>query len=134
MDKIEVINKDYMELWYHPDSKIVHHKMKKSLPPGGHKKLLSTGADYMEKYGAIKWLSDDRKNAVLTQEDQEWNDKHWRPRVIRAGWQYWALLMPEQMIGKMNMQRIISQKYTDLGITIEFFDNPLTALKWLESQ
>jgi hypothetical protein len=34
----------------------------------------------------------------------------------------------------MSMKRIISEKYTDLGITIDFFDDPQEALKWLESQ
>ena len=53
MEREQIINKEYMELWYHPDSKIIHHKMKKILPHGAHEELLSTGADYMEKYGAI---------------------------------------------------------------------------------
>ena len=134
MEKIEVINKDYMELWYHPESKIVHHKMKKDLPEGGHKDLLSTGADYMEKHGAIKWLSDDRDMVVVRKEDYEWADAEWAPRVIKAGFKYWAIVLPtSSIVGNMQMKRFVKE-YRGYGVTVEVFDTLEPAIAWLESK
>ena len=133
MDKIEVIKKDYMELWYHPDSKIVHHKMKKTLPKGGHKELLSTGADYMEKYKATKWLSDDRDMVVVREEDYKWANENWTPRVLKAGFKYWAIVLPKSAIGTMQMKGFVKQ-YQDMGVEVEVFETLESALKWLESK
>ena len=133
MEKIEVINTDFMSLWYHPDSKIVHHKMKKSLPPGGHKELLSTGADYMEKYGAIKWLSYDRDMVVVSEEALKWADEEWVPRVLKAGFKYWAIVLPKSSIGTMQVKRLIKE-YNKRGVTVELFETLEDALAWLESK
>ena len=127
-------NKDYMELWYHPGSKIVHHKMKKILPNGGHKELLSTGADYMEKYGAIKWLSDDRDMIVVKEEDYKWADEEWWPRVLKAGFKYWAIVKPTNSVfGNMQMKRFV-REYRDRGVIVEMFNSVEAALEWLESK
>jgi hypothetical protein len=88
----------------------------------------------MEKYGAQKWLSDDRKNSALTKEDQEWSDVHWRPRVIKAGYKHWAIVLPEKLIGELNLKRIIREKYAGTGVTVQLFNDPEEAMKWLERQ
>jgi hypothetical protein len=36
---------------------------------------LLTGLDTLQKYGAHKWLSDDRKNGPFSEEDQAWAEK-----------------------------------------------------------
>ena len=133
MEKKAVINKDYMELWYHPDSKIVHHKMKQTLPKGGHKELLSTGAEYMEKYRAVKWLSDDRDMVVVREEDYKWANENWTPRVLKAGFKYWAIVLPKSAIGTMQMKGFVKQ-YKDLGVEVEVFETLESAMKWLESK
>ena len=133
MDKTEVINKDYMKLWYHPDSKIVHHKMIKTLPKDAHKELLSTGADYMEKYRGGKWLSDDRDMVAVREEDSQWADENWLPRVLKAGWKYWAIVLPKSSIGTLQVKRFVKQ-HRDLGIEVEVFETLESALSWLESK
>ena len=133
MDKIEVINKDYMKLWYHPDSKIVHHKMIKTLPKGAHQELLSTGADYMEKYRGGKWLSDDTEMVAVREEDSQWADVNWFPRVRKAGWKYWAIVLPKSSIGNLQVNRFVKQ-HRDMGIEVEVFETPESAMTWLESK
>ncbi len=134
METIEVINKDYMALWYHPGSKIVHHKMKQTLPKGGHKELLSTGAEYMEKYGATKWLSDDRDMGIVKEEDYKWADDVWVPRVLNAGFKYWAIVLPtSSALGNMQMKRFV-EEYRARGVTVEAFTTLEAAIEWLESK
>jgi hypothetical protein len=94
---------------------------------------LIVGAETLEKNKVQKWLSDDRKNSVMGKEDMDWGATVWRPRVIKGGWKYWALVLPEKAIGQLNMKQIIKQ-YADTGVTVQVFENPDEALKWLEDQ
>jgi hypothetical protein len=51
---------------------------------------------------------------------------------MAAGWKFWAIVMPDKKIGQMNMQSIIDL-YKEKCVTIQIFDDPAEALKWLES-
>ena len=75
----------------------------------------------------------DRKNTVISEEDMQWTATEWRPRVIKGGWKFWALVLPEKAIGQLNMKRITKQ-YADTGVTVQLFNDPDEAMKWLESQ
>ncbi len=44
---------------------------------------------------------------VLT--DSEWAQEDWFPRVFDAGWSYWAIVMPDKVVGKMNMRGLIEE-------------------------
>ncbi len=94
---------------------------------------LSKGAEFFEKEKCSKWLSDDRGNSALPAEDAEWATKVWSPRVVEAGWKYWALIMPDKAIGKMNMKRLVAA-YDDSGVKVEIFDDESSALEWLASR
>ncbi len=133
MKKNEVIDNEYMALWYYPELKIVHHKTKQTLPEGGFERLLSTGADYIEKYRASKWLSDESNLVAISKEDNEWGDTVWAPRVIKAGFKYWAVIFPKSVIGSLQMKRFVKE-YSDRGVTVEMFDSVEPALTWLESK
>ncbi len=133
MAKTEIIDNEYMGLWFHPVSKIVHHKIKETLPKGEFQRLLSTGAEWMEKHGATKWLSDDTNLVVLQEEEYKWGDAEWAPRVIKAGFKYWAVVLPSGAIGSMQLKRLIKE-YRDRGVTVEGFDSLEAAIAWLESK
>lgn len=133
MDKIEVINEDYMSLWFHPASKIVHHKIRKGLPKGEFQRLLGTGAEYMEKNMATKWLSDDSDLVALAKEDNKWGDDVWAPRVIKAGFKYWAVVMPKSALGSLMLKRFVNE-YRERGVTVEAFDSVDDAIAWLDSK
>ena len=63
----------------------------------------------------------------------EWTATVWRPRVIKAGWKYWALVLPEKTIRQLNMRRIIKD-YADSGVTVQIFSNADEAMQWLKAQ
>ncbi len=133
MPKTTVLDNTYATVWYHPEKKIVHHQIHKFLFGPAFREVLTTGAELIEKHGAKKYLSDDRGNSVVSKEDGEWGNTVWAPRVLKAGWKYWAIVMPEKVIGQMNMKQF-AQWYGERGVTVQVFDNPDAALKWLESQ
>ncbi len=90
------------------------------------------GLEIFRKTGAQKWLSDDQKNNAMTQEDEDFANKEWLPHVIKAGWKYWALIMPNKVVGQMTRKRLIDV-FAKMGVTVKIFESPEEALKWLGS-
>lgn len=128
-----LIDNDVVSLWYYPDTKIIHHKFKKFIHGENFQKVLETGADYFEKKGCKKWLSDDRNSSALRKVDLEWGENNWNSRIIKAGWKYWAIMMPDLEVGKLTMKNLINL-YKGLGVNVEIFDNIELAYKWLSEQ
>lgn len=98
MSKITLIENEYASLVYLSDAKIIHHTFHKPIGGLNFREVLNTGAKTLEKHQASKWLSDDRANSVLSPEDTEWSKTDWFPRAIKAGWKYWALVVPQNML------------------------------------
>ncbi len=132
MTPITVLDNDYCTMWYYPDTKIVHDKVKKFIYGENFYKMLLAGTDLIVKNHATKWLSDDRGIPVLRKEDTDWSAANWLPQTVKAGWKYWAIMVPEQPIGKMNMEEL-AKFYGTLGIVARFFSDIDEAFKWLES-
>jgi hypothetical protein len=127
-----IVDNEFVTVWYHPEAKIIHHQFHK--PAGGpsFRDALTAGAEVLEKNSAQKWLSDDVNNSALAAEDSEWAMNVWNARVMKAGWKFWAIVMPKKAMGQMNMKHFI-KLYSDNGVTVQLYDNPEDALKWLES-
>ena len=133
MAAITILDNEQITLWYHPDKKIIHHVMHKYTHGQAFREALMAGAEAMKKYRAHKWLSDDRKNPVLSPEDQKWGIDVWEPQVIEAGWKYWAIVQPEHAVAKLRMMKL-ADMYAEKGITAQLFTDPEEAMNWLESQ
>jgi hypothetical protein len=133
MPAVTVLEDEYASLWYHPEKRIVHHKIHKYLAPGVFQKLLNAGAEQIEKNGAQKFLSDDRANTVVDPQDIKWADDHWYPRVTRAGLKHWALVLPKTTVGTLQLERIVRDR-RKRGLDVEAFDNVEAAMAWLDSK
>ena len=116
-----------------PEKKIVRHKFHKFIYGDAFQQALIAGRDAFIKNRCTKWLSDDRLNGVLKSEDLEWGQKNWEAELFKAGWKFWALVLPEKAIGQITMKKLI-EHYKSLGLTVQTFSDPDEALKWLEKQ
>jgi hypothetical protein len=133
-DKTTIFENEKMTVWVYPTRGIIHHQIHQYASGASFRQALDTGIEAMIKYGGYGWLSDDRLNGALQPADLEWAERSWFPKTVAAGWKYWALLPPRQVIGQMNIRRHI-QLYKELGISVEVFpEDPDAALSWLESQ
>ncbi len=132
MAVITIIDDEKRSLFFHSDSKVVHHKVKAPLYGNDFRDMLSRGAECLEKNMATKWLSDDRINGAIAPEDNEWGDSIWAPRVIRAGFKYWAIVGPHTAAGNLQMRRL-SSEFRKRGVTVEVFATPEAAMAWHES-
>ena len=119
-------------LWYYPETKIIHHQFRSFVSGEDFRGVLRRGLEAFKEHGAQKWLSDDRGYSALSEEDGHWSMNEWSPQVIAAGWKYWAVVMPEKMIGQLSLRRWI-KTYADMGVTVKTFTEPDEAMAWLES-
>jgi hypothetical protein len=132
--KITLIENEYACLWYHPDTRIVHHKFLQPIADEPFRNVLLTGLRQLREHGAQKWLSDDRNNSILSAEDSAWSQDYWLPFAIESGWKYWAILLPTDARGKINMQRMAEFVASKHRIGVELFSEPDTAWQWLLQQ
>jgi hypothetical protein len=132
MPQMTILDSEYATLWYYPEPKIVRHVFHKFIYGEEFRTVLNKGAEIFHQYGAKKWLSDDRNNSALPTADTEWAMTDWFPRVFAFGWKYWAIVMPDKVVGQFNMNRFM-KRYIDEGLSIQVFDDPDEAMKWLES-
>jgi hypothetical protein len=128
-----ILDNEFATLVYHTDKQIVHHKFHKEIGGEHFREVLNKGLEVFQQEQASKWLSDDRKNSALQPDDSNWGLSDWSPRVIAAGWKYWAIVMPERVLGQMNMQRF-AKAYKEQGVTVQAFSDPDEAMLWLQSQ
>lgn len=132
MDKELIVDTAYASLWYYPEDKIIHHEFHKFIHGDMFRDVLMQGFETFRHHGVQKWLSDDRKNTTVPQSDIEWANENWFTAMKEAGWQYWAMVMPDSKVGQASMRRII-ESYSARGVTVETFDTPQDALDWLKS-
>ena len=117
---------------YHPKVLVVHHTIKGKLSSSEFRDLLTRGADCLEKYQATKWLSDDRKNGPISPADAEWGETVWGTRVCKTGFKFWAIVVPVNAVGSLQMRRFATE-YRARGIEVSVFGDLDSAWSWLES-
>lgn len=133
MERETIIDNKYATMWYYPDKKIVAHHIKRFIYGEDFQKFLLAGTEVMRERNANKWLSDDRDSPVLRREDTDWGAANWFPQTLAAGWKYWAIVKPTQLIGEMTVKRVL-EDYYNAGVTAMVFTDFDEALAWLESQ
>lgn len=130
MSEETIIKTEYATLMYYPEQKIVHHTFHKPISGQEFRNVLDTGAKILEENQASKWLSDDRGNSALPDVDTVWSKTNWFPRAVKAGWKFWALVVPLDFMGKVNMSEFV-ESYFEQGLRIAVFTEPDEAMKWL---
>jgi len=131
-EPLVILENEQVSLWYHPEAKIVHHKIHRFLDRGMFQNLLETGVECLERQGAHKWLSDDENSVVVSPEDLAWSRTVWRPRAVGAGLRYWAVVTPTSSVGSLQMKSLIAE-YRALGVTVRAHASLIDALTWLDS-
>jgi len=93
--------------------------------------VFNAGYEQMKKSRGKKWLTDNQGMRLYEPEDAEWINKDWLPRMLKAGWEYWALVEPDSNVGLLTMEKF--KFYARMGIDLHKFRNVEQALSWLIS-
>ncbi|HTA91201.1 MAG TPA: hypothetical protein VK745_16555 [Polyangiaceae bacterium] len=127
-----VLENEFAHLWFHPETRIVHHQFHKFIWGEAYQHVLNEGLELLVREGACKWLSENREDTVHSRADTDWVIAHFFPPAVSVGWKYWAIVPPANVIGQMNMERIVAASAAQ-GITAQIFDDTPAALAWLEA-
>ena len=132
MSTMTIIDNEFATLKYYPETKIVHHVFHKPIFGAAFREVLDEGIELLKKYGAQKWLSDDRQNMALPPDDSEWAKIDWFSRAAEAGWKYWALVVPPyDLMAQQNYNEFIDNVF-EQGVRTMVFTEPESALAWLK--
>jgi len=131
MSTVKVLDNADATIKYIEEANVIHAEFEASIAGESLRHALNAGVDVMRKHGANKWLSDNRKVPPLSDEDTEWINTHWVRDAIASGWQYWALVVPQDIRARMNLNDIVKQFY-DQGVRVMVFTDPDEAMTWLK--
>ncbi len=130
---ITLLDTEYATLWYYPEDKIIHHRLKKFIFGDHVRSFLTASVEAIEKYGCHKYLSDDREMTAFHPDDAAWNASEYIPRLVQAGWTDWALVPPTRIIGQAYMARVV-ERIRARGVNVAIFKDVDEALAWLKAQ
>lgn len=132
MSKELIYDSPSATLWFHPEKKILHHKIHRYMPEEEEKEFLLLGTKTLQERDAQKWLSEDQTSSAMNKDFFEWGTTEWFPKTIAAGWKYWAIIQPNHIISQIEHEKM-AKDYGAMGIEARFFDAVEEALEWLES-
>jgi len=130
MSTITVIDNKHVVMYYHTDTKIVHHIYQPTIDGKHVREQLMRGVELLAQYGAEKWLSDNHLFNDLPEEDTKWINDVWIGKAVKAGWKYWAVVVPEADMGRMNMMEFV-EVFGNMGVRVLAFTDPDEAMEWL---
>ena len=133
MSNTIIVENENMTVECHTDKGIIHHTIHKPTNGQIFRDALEAGEVYFKDHGLSKWLSDDRKNSAILPEDVDWNLNIWSPRMIEAGWKYWALVVPKELAAAGVLTDVVQDNYA-LGLRTMVFTNVEEAIDWLDQQ
>lgn len=132
MSRQLVFENEFAHVWFHPESGIIHHQLHKFIWGEEYQRMLNAGLDALVCEGATKWLSENSDDTVHARADTEWVISQWMPRARKAGWKYWAVVPPGNVLGQMNIDRILSA-VQKAGVIGRVFPEVGPAFTWLGS-
>jgi hypothetical protein len=130
MNRISIVDSSLIAVWAYPELQMIHHQMKGFCFGDQFRDALTQGIEAMQRYGATKWLSDDRANSAMPPDDGAWATEVWFPRARAAGWRHWAIVQPGTVLGQSNMGRYVKH-FAEQGINARMFSDPDAATRWL---
>lgn len=131
MSEVILLDNEYVTLRYLEDKKMLYHTVHKPVSGQPYRDFLKMGFDYLQEHGITKWVSDDRNNGPMTDEDREWGDANLTKRAMEAGWKYWALVVPEVLIAAGSMEPTMAALF-EYGLRMMVFASVEEAFKWIE--
>ena len=132
MSELIIVDNEFIAVKYLGDRGVIYHTIKKPIPDQSFKDALNAGTRALQENDVCKWLSDDRRNGLLSPELVEWSRVEWSPRTMAAGWKYWANVVPVEVASAGSLTPVIENLY-ELGLRMMVFTDVDSAFEWLDS-
>lgn len=77
-------------------------------------------------------LADTRQQGVISLEDQDWTNKDWYPRAVKAGYKRIAIVLPHNVITQMSINRVMQTAHPE--VEESYFEKIEEATTWLATK
>ncbi|WP_375559795.1 hypothetical protein ACE193_18985 [Bernardetia sp. OM2101] len=135
-----ILDNKFAKVTYHEDGNYILFEYKKFGTSEAFREAWNKAAEVAEKYQVNKWVSDSRKMAVISPEDQQWFSEDWSPRVrnLVSKDTYTAIVLDKgvftEISAKSISQNIVGQNSTNsIAVTFEYFKDIDAAQDWLKN-
>ncbi len=125
-------DESYLAIRWDEASRCVVMKWKKFTHSHEFRTGLEKGLELAKQKAASRWLADVRNIGALPQDDQDWSNRDWFPRVLAAGIKRNALIVPTSTLHQIAMEAIRS-KVEGVDLETAYFDDIEKAKQWLDS-
>ncbi|MBL8161204.1 MAG: hypothetical protein JNJ61_04405 [Anaerolineae bacterium] len=130
---MKVVENEYVTLRHIQDKNYLYHTVHKPVDEAAFKASLDKGVALMGQHRIQKWLSDDRLNGPLSQDFSAWAIEDWIPRAIKAGWKYWANVVPVEIEAAGTLTPFMDVLHS-MGLRMMVFSKLEDAQDWLLKQ
>lgn len=134
LEKITVVDTEVFTAWCFPTKRLIHHQFHRYCYGEIFRANLIKATEAFEQYNCFKWLADDRGfTGALHPDDWEWGAVHFTPRAIKAGWKYYAMVLPDKVIAAMRQSQLV-EHFAALGVKTRMFTKLAEAQEWIDSK
>lgn len=130
---MEGMSNSYVEMKVLKDSRILSVKFLDYVPTKEFISILEYELELIKSYQLNKCFVDLRSVPVYGTGAPEYVKDNWFPEASSLGVRYMSFAIPEEALGKMSMKRAHEEVEKVTEITIEHFEDPNDAIKWLEA-
>ncbi len=125
--------KDYLRIDYDQNENVITMNWKEAVVSEEFREGLNKGLQCVEENAIKHWLADVRDMGALSNEDQEWSNNEWFPKIIKAGIKFMAVVISSDIFNQMTVDEIMT-KVPQTNIVHRNFDDMDKAKEWLLSQ
>jgi hypothetical protein len=83
------------------------------------------------RFKSSKMLMDFRELIMMSLEDQRWTEEVWQPQAAKAGLQYIATLMPDNLFAALTINKVMDSVRCNASFDNESFVDESEAYEWL---
>ena len=127
-----VLDTESATVRYDPVAGYIYHTFHCAQTGEPFRDVMNRALDYLIEQQGTKWLSDDRNNDALTDEGNQWSATDWQPRTMKAGWKYWANVVPQDLAAAGTLLPIIEMRF-EAGLRMAVFTEVDDAIAWLDT-
>lgn len=135
-----ILDNTFAKATYHEEGNYILFEYKKFGTSKAFREAWNAAAVVAEKYQVSKWISDSRKMAVISPEDQQWFSEDWSPRIrsLIPKDTFTAIVLDKGVFTEISAKSI-SQNITgqnaihSITVTFEYFKDIDAAIDWLKN-
>lgn len=128
--KDKFLSTDNIDAYYYPEVAMIHFIWKKQTSGEALRKAFEIGLEFSKLNPTHYFLSDIRKQGVVSPEDRRWVERYTIPAAVQQGGSKVGIIF-EGSVVKMYYLNMISLSLGKQGIPIKYFKATQDAFSWL---